>query len=479
MTHSRRGKSEKGFAMLTALVFLSLVLVLTAGVLNSAATNNKTRALVKTRTKYYYEAEETLNGVVKWLQANSKSLVTAFTSANFNSNFDLGTPSYGTNEGQYFGTATLVKMKNTTDSPMLSNNTFFGQASFPTTVHIDTNAAFDPASAFNSSTHGKANARLVLVWARETDGNYEPVFRADVVTGNNPDRGVHSFSYIYSTLVTSASPMGFYGQTALTLNTPNNDCYSYQYSHDGTSWSRGAPRSNCPVGSDSVIDISSKVYGTAKTLLNDGIELSPPGGSVSGSTCDGAGCHSYALPNTGNWDSMCPGVTTDITISANTTWPSGGCWRNVTINNNRTLTLSDVTTPYRIKYINWAGVNSRLNFGNLTPGTDLELYVEQVNNDHINGNRVVNGNNAPHQVRINYIGATALTLNGTANMNGVITAPYTTINVLGNFNYYGAIFARTLDINGNARINFDEALGGTPVVTDMNFYLKKGSQRYR
>lgn len=472
--------NEKGYVLVGVLFILTLSLIIAAGMLNSSATNAKTRALVTTQADYYYEAEETLNRVTAWLQSNSKNIVNAFSSANFNNNFDRGAPALGDNEGEFFGVPTMVKMKGSAHSVMLSNNPFFGQAAFPATTNIDSGAPFDAMAAFQSADLGRANARLILIWARQTDGAYEPIFRADVITGNNPDRGVHSYSYVYSTLVNLTGGVGFYGKTHLFLETPNNDCYSYQYTYNAGAWSRGAPRSNCPVASDAEINISSKVYGTAKTLLEDGIVLSPPGGSVSGEKCMGAGCHNYHLPALGNWDSYCPGNTTDVTISSDTTWPAGGCWRNVTINHKKTLNLTDTHNPYYIKYINFGGDQAHLDFGSLPQDQQVTLFVEQLNNNyHFNGNNMLNTHNAPHQVWINYLGSEKLYLDGTAAINAVIIAPYAIVDVRGNFNFYGGIQALTLDVGGHARINYDEALGYMPVLSDITYDLKKTSQRYR
>ena len=99
------------------------------------------------------------------MQSNSKNIVTAFDSTNFDLNFSIGSPSVGDNEGVHFQVPTLVKMKGTNDSAMLSNNSFFGTSAFPTTTNIDTNASFDAVSEFQNADLGEANARIVLVWA--------------------------------------------------------------------------------------------------------------------------------------------------------------------------------------------------------------------------------------------------------------------------------------------------------------------------
>ncbi|MCB0331087.1 MAG: hypothetical protein KDD70_15570 [Bdellovibrionales bacterium] len=188
---------ETGCALLVVMILLTLGMIIGAGMTDSAGSNTKTRALVKTRSEYYYQVEETLNKTAGWLQENSKYLVDAFTEANFDNNFDLGSPSLGSNEGEHFGVFSMVKMKGTDNSVMLSNNSFFGTPAFPSVEHIDTGASFDAVASFQNADLGLANARVILIWARETADNYEPIYRVDVVTGNNPDRGSRIFTLLW------------------------------------------------------------------------------------------------------------------------------------------------------------------------------------------------------------------------------------------------------------------------------------------
>lgn len=481
---TRKGEqAEKGYVLIGVLLLVALAVLVSLGMLSSSATNAKTRSIVTTQSEYYYQVEETLNNVVGWLQSNSKNIVTAFTAANFSNNFDVGSPAVGDNEGQHFSVPTMVKMKGTNNSVMLSNNNFFGTAAFPSTTNLDSGSAFDPQAAFQSADLGSANARIVLVWARETNGNYEPIFRIDVLTGNNPDRGVHNFSYVYSTLETSNSNMQFYGRDFLTLQTPNNECSSYQYSWSGASWSSGAPRSNCGIASDNAINTSAKVNGSAFSLIDPGITLNPPSGAISGTACEGAGCHGYSLPVLSDWNTYCPGGGVDIVVNSDTTLAAGGCYRDVSIDNKKTLYLTDINNPYYFRSVDFSTNFAHLAYGpsgKLANETDtITVFVETINNDHMNGNQFYNEDNAPHQVIFNYIGNAAFTFNGTSAFNGLFIAPYADVVVNGNFVYHGGIWAKSLDVKGKAELFGDEQLAGPPVLSDIKFALRKTSQRYR
>lgn len=480
MNRTRR-QSEQGYVLFAVIFLLLLGAVITGGMATSTSSFLKTRSLTDQRNDRFYAVEETLNKTVNWLQSNSKNIVSAFSASNFATNFTLGEPSLGTNEGSHFSTPTMVKIRNSTQTVMLSNNSFFGVSAFPSTTHIDTGASFNAISSFQSADLGRANARIVLIWARSTNGNYEPVFRIDAVTGNNPDRGVHSYTYAYSTVVASGGGLGFYGENALTLNTPNNDCYSHEWSNAGGAWASGAQRANCRISSRGPIQISSKVFGTANSTQDPGVSLMPPGGNVSGGICEGSSCTTSSLPSVTDWASYCPSHNGDLTVSANTTLSAGGgCWRDITINNNRVLTISGTTAPYYIRTLNFQGAQGNIAFGNIPAGQKVRIFVEVPNSNYtLNGNRLINTTNAPHQVEITYIGTNGFTLNGTSQIRANIIAPRAPVTVSGNFNYYGGIQAQSLLINGNARLYYDEALGTTPVLSDLHFAMRKTSQRYR
>lgn len=479
-------QSEKGYMLLGVLFVLSLSLMVTSGLMSATASHAKVRATVKIQADSYYKVEETLAKVSSWMQDNSKYLLTPFTQANFNTNFDLGTPSNGDNEGLDFSVPTMVKMKSTNDSVMLSNNAFFGESAFPATTHFDTGASFDAVSEFANADFGQANARVILIWARSTAGNYEPIFRVDVITGNNPDRGVHSFSYLYSTLASVASSaVGFYGKDGFSTQTSNNKCASYQYTYASGAWTRGAVKSNCYIASDQNINVKSQISGTVLTNLDNGVTLFSPSGAVSGTICEGAGCHAYAPTALSAWSTTCATNQGDLTINSNTTLtPSGSapaqnCWQDITVNANKTLTFDSLTYEYHIRKL-WIKGSGRIAFPVVPEGSQIKIYVEEIVGDNLNGNMLVNTNNAPNTLKIFYTGTNSFTFNGTASIHTFFDAPYADVTLNGNFNYYGGVTSKTLDIKGNASFYYDEANGGSaPALSDMNFAIRKASQRYR
>jgi len=489
--HQYRSSSrERGYVLVAVVMLAAICLMVSVNMLNSAMSSSSTRFVVNKNHDNYYEVEHSVNKVAAWLQANSSNLVSAFKDDQFNDHFDLGTPSIGSNEGAHFAVPTLVKMKGTNNSVMLSNDAYFGTSAFPSTTNIDTGAAFNPISAFQSADFGGASARVIMIWARVTDGNYEPMFRVDAITGGSPERGIHGVNYLRSQLVTSNSNPGFFGRDSLSTNNPNNECYSYMWTWSGATWVRGAQRSNCALTSAGNIHIGSRINGDVRTTADGGVSMGAQG-AVSGEVCQGSGCHSYALPPFNSYASYCPSNLGDVVgatgagtvLNAGIVPTSTQCYRDIGIGSNRTVRFapgaSGKVHTFYVRNLDLHN-NGDLRFTTLPPDEKYVLYIDVLNgNGHVNGNQIVNDNLAPWQLEINLINQSTLTLNGTAQMRAAITAPTATVNVLGNFTFYGSIRANQLHYNGNAVMGFDEALGSAPIISDLRFSLFKASQRYR
>jgi hypothetical protein len=345
---------EQGYILLSALIMMAVCLIVTAGMLQSATGTSSTRIVSEKNTKNFYDVERSINSVTAWLQSNSKNLVTAFSSANFSTNFDLGSPAAGVNEGTAFAVPTLIKMKGTNNAVQLTNSSYFGTSAFPNTTNIDTGAAFNAASAFSSANFGDGvSVRLLAVWALATDGHYQPIFRVDAVTGGeDPEHGVHGLNFIKSALLTSTTGVGYYASYGdFATGSPNNQCWSYQYTWNaGTStWSRGAARSNCIITSQDDISLRSAIHGNVYTNKANGVALN--GGSVSGTKCQGAGCVTYTLPVNPNWTTRCGAVApVDVTAAGTTNLAAGGtlatqCFRDITVGSNRTINFTTPNQP--------------------------------------------------------------------------------------------------------------------------------------
>ncbi len=487
---TNRSIKNRGSALLGVIAVLAIAMIITAGLLTSSTGTLAARRVVESNAKNFYEVERTINTVAAWLQSNSKNIVRAFDSANFSTNFDLGDPVAGANEGSAFAVPTLLKMHGTNNAVQLTNDSYFGTSAFPTTTNIETNAAFNAVSAFQSADFGtNAKVRLLVVWALATNGHYQPIFRIDALTGGNgPEHGVHGINFLKSALVTGNSGVGYYADDGdFATGNGNNDCWSYQYSWDAatTTWSRGAARSNCLVTGQDDIELKSAIHGSVMTNKAHGINLD--GGSISGTRCEGSGCVGYTLPPAIPYNTSCSGIAgQSITAGVDTPVSSGAalaqqCFLSITVGSNKSVILNTPNVPYYIKTLTLQNnSNSKLKFATVGPGNKYILYVDSFAGGQVNGNQLVATNLAPNQLEIHLTKAGTMTLNGTAVMNGVFIGNLDhTIKHLGNFRFYGALRSNAVQVTGNATLGYDEALGGSPGLTDINFTLYKASQRYR
>jgi hypothetical protein len=495
--------SEHGYALIAFLVLMSVGMFILAGSLGLARSNARTTYASKVRTDTFYQSEETMNRAMSWLRMRSADMLYPFTRANFYTSFTRSSsPSVGANDGSYLSVPTRIKRAGTSDSIILTAASELGSSFFPATQNISTGSSFQTVSEFQSADLASAMVRVTLIDALPVDPtldfgappnpapqtDFYPVYRIDAMTAVN--EGSRVLGYVVGSL-SYIDTIGFYGKDYLE---GLQNCDSY-ISANGA-YSSATKRAHCPIGSETVIRVhqNTKIYGTART--NGSITTSSPwGGQVCadfvsncpnpGQTCEGPSCAVPGLPTFQAWSSYCPTDQGDRTVSSNQTWTVGGnganqkCWNTVGVNTNRTLTLTTTAYPYFIRSLSFANnSNSRLNLSPDSAGGTISLYVETIAGDAVNGNQMFNVNNRPSQFKLYYLGTADLTLNGTADMNVAIVAPYANVVVSGNFSFSGGIIAKGLRFTGSGNVHYDESLGGQSL-TDVTYRLRNELQYYQ
>lgn len=493
---------DAGYALVAFLVLTAVGLFVLAGALDLSQSSSRTIHAGRQRTERFYQAEETMNIALSWLRQNSLSMIWPFERANFYTYFTRSsTASVGSNDGSNLPVLTRVKLAGTTDSVILRSDSALGTQAFPFTKNIITNAAFPATTQFNNADKGDAMIRLTLVDALPVDPtlnngpppaaapttDFYPVYRVDAMT--DLSEGARVLGYIVGSL-SYIDTIGFYGHDYLA---GLQNCDSY-ISANGA-WSSATKRAHCPIGSNGPIQVhqNTTIYGSART--NNSIDTSNPwGGDIcsdfvsgcpnAGSTCEGASCQVPGLPTFNTWASYCPTNQGDRTVSSNQTWTVAGnnasqkCWGTVDVNSNRTLTLTTTAYPYFFNTLTFQNnSNSKLNISPDTSGGLVSLYVYTITGGAVNGNQLFNINNRPSQFKIYYLGTQDLTLNGTADMNVSLVAPYANVTVSGNFAFSGGIIAKSLQFTGSGKVHYDESLGGQ-TLSDMTYRLRTEMQYY-
>ncbi|WKZ56853.1 MAG: hypothetical protein QY326_08975 [Bdellovibrionota bacterium] len=495
-----RKQQERGYILVGVIVLIALSLLIVSTSLDISSTDTRAMAAQRTRAENYYSAEASLNRAASWLRDNSTSLALMFSRTNFYSHFDRVPPSAGTNDLSDNPVPSELRIIGTDNAPILSSSSILANSAFPETTDALTGDDFSPTTVFQSATLGDSLVRITLVDAIPIDptkdfgdpdlGNpvpetdFHPVYRIDSMM--NETQGAHVSAYLIGALVID-SGLGFFGRDYLEFRQP---CDSYQ-SNAGP-YSDTSKRANCAVGSHGEMRIhdNEAVYGSGRTtgaILTD----SPWGGDVcadfscttQGTTCQGPTCLVPGLPTYSSWEDLCPVNQGNVTINASQELtvagndPSQRCWATITVNNNKVLTLSSTNYSYFIHTFNIAN-NGRINFApNPSTGT-INLYVRKFEGDTFNGNQVYNINNKPYQLRIHYLGTDDLTMNGTADMNAFVVAPYAGVTVSGNFTFAGGIKATDLTMTGSGDVHYDES-GDVATVSDSTYSLRNVSERYR
>ena len=123
----------------------------------------------------------------------------------------------------------------------------------------------------------------------------------------------------------------------------------------------------------------------------------------------------------------------------------------LSLNGNNALTLSGGT--YLYSSLSVTG-NGRINFTG--PAT---IYV--TGNVSLSGNGVGTAQNLPTNLTIKTLGA-SVSLSGNAAFYGSLYAPSSGVSVTGNGDVFGSVVGNTIQVSGNGKFHYDEALSQSP-----------------
>lgn len=154
---------EKGSALIAALAFVVLSVLVTGSILSRVAFHTKTSYDMKQRDVYFYDAEDSLGRAMGWLHDNGNNLAPAFVGATFDSLFDRGSFSVGDNDSEPNAVSTRVKLKGTNSSFLLAVPASLGESASPAIPSRTGSTSFLPIDSFESSELGPNQVRLTLV----------------------------------------------------------------------------------------------------------------------------------------------------------------------------------------------------------------------------------------------------------------------------------------------------------------------------
>jgi hypothetical protein len=501
----KTNNNQNGNVLLISLILCGLAGLVAIGVLDSTRGAVATVSAKKIDRAQNSIAQGGVPEATSFLRRYSQQMVNPFRRDEFYQRFTKTSATVGTNDTNNFAVPTFVKLKDTQNSSMIVSDSDMGTAAFPATWDITTNTTFDASGNFLSADMGKSKIRLTLVNAIADDPakdygpppsnapetDFYPVYRIDSYNAN--DTGSHFYSYITG-VSRHVFDMGIYGQDYLEIR---QECDSY-ISANGA-YSATTKRANCPAGSNSTSQVfkNEEIYGSLQTNGSI-VATSPWGGNTckdftagcpnKGETCAGEDCGVPLLDIFKDWATYCPtgtsqaavtaGAATTLTVTSGT--PANSCWDGLTVGPNKHATLTSTAFPYYIRTLDIAN-NGDLKFVPDNASKPIQIYVQTIVGNSLNGNMVINGaaGATPKNVMIYYLGTADLTLNGTASIQAGIVAPKAGVTVSGAFDYFGALLAKRLTLTGSGKVHYDESLGGNGAISDMQYKIYDFSQRYR
>lgn len=285
-------------------------------------------------------------------------------------------------------------------------------------------------------------------------------------------------------VVVQQTPQGFFRWAAFGEENLHMDSNARTDSYDSTlgdyvsqavngSGSNQYANTEGDVGSNGGISMDSNigVYGDA----------SPgPGQSVTGDLANITG-NTTPMPQTIELpDIVVPAIpltAASYTVAASTTLASGNYnWTNFTVNNSKTLTITGPATIVVTNFVLKSGSNLIVN----ASAGPVEFFV--LDDFKLNSNTTIqSGTQDPSHIAFNLLSDNILDpgidvtfdedlvdFDSGSKMYATIFAPSAEITIDSNFELFGAMVARRVDLNSNCRIHYDERLatlndGGDPI----------------
>jgi len=403
MTKAACGSSEeRGSALVFALGFMSVVLIIALGMHTLVTTQLRSAGTLRQRTTAQYLAEGGVQRATAWFKTQGYRLpaatsVTATVPVKLTSNNNpVILPSNHPNNYTDAGGAAKSGVLTAYNS-LLTNQSMGGGRYSVTASLVATNP--ETWELLATGTVGTVSRRVGGLLVRQSQSLFQDgLFARDTVqmSGN-----AYTDSY--------DSAKGAYGSSNRT--------------NDGHLRTNGnvALSGNATIGGNAVPGPDQKVTmsGNAK---------------VTGSTIPAASPASYAPVTV-------PGGVTNL--------------GKLSVSGNKTRTLTAGT--YLASSISVTG-NAKLIIN--ASGGPVNLYV--TGNISVAGNGIANATNLPSNLNIYQSGSSGIAFSGNADFFGTIYAPESPLMVSGNGNMYGAFITSTLQNSGNGGIHFDQALKALP-----------------
>ena len=150
MTHYS-GRPDKGFILVSVLFLTLLAMLAVVGVLSQVRNNLAFEGSSKRLMVRDYQNEVTLNKGIRWINNNSATFAALLNASDFYDIFERTTASSGGNDTLTTAIPTMIKLRDSTDSFILSNSNTVGVQSVPSGNPAATQLAASFGSTFGAS----------------------------------------------------------------------------------------------------------------------------------------------------------------------------------------------------------------------------------------------------------------------------------------------------------------------------------------
>ncbi|GEM_PF-2599880 len=513
--------NEAGFTIVVVMILLTLTAFLVREALKRTQAGTSVIYETKKRSSRYYEVEDSFNKAVIHLRDNGHLYASIFSRANFYAKFArIGTTVVGINDVSSLSIPTqITKNGAVTDPPpaqILVNDATLGTENFPTSTNIITGAAVDLVATFAAANFGSSMVRLTMLdaLAENPSGDtatpttdFEPIYRLDSMTSLTD--GPHLSGIIQGDIV-NLYDYGVYGKDTITFA---GSCDSYDSATSDYDVS-GNKTASCLGGffhATNVPSITGTVYGSFHSSYREsalaGLVCSDFTGGcpTAGKVCGGRECAANLLDQfpSSTFTDTCPtNQGAAIANPAATPVTSvSSCWSTFGGRTTGTITLTACTGPgtgpgtcsniptlypgpYYAATFYLQTSATQLSIAPTIAGQVIEFYFWAVSSNASYPNTIYDTNITntlrPFQLRLYYMGTTAITLAGTTQpLRAFIVAPYAQVTVSANMDIRGGVLAKDLIVNSGAQIHYDSSIVGEGLVEDMQYRIRSMNQVYR
>lgn len=468
----KRRKSERGVALILALLILLTLSVITASVVFTTQTEIWTTTNYRVMTQARYAAEAGAQRAALWL-ANPGNSSTMYTVPTSYSGFNTSVSPVQDTSGHTViltadGTTTAYYPDTTIKTNFASALTNQSVSGMTGTNYGAYTATYAVTATLISMTAGSPPAQ---VWEINSTGNITGVRNARASVKERIERVATSTpAYAVFATSTACNALTFSGNVTTDSFNSNNGTYTATHTNsggdmgtNGSLLASGSPgvtihgafssplaptKGACPANSynwsgTGTIDSGAKQLSAAWTPP---APMAPTGTPTSSSVVLGSGCTNLPAGS-------CSGSGGNITLNP-------GTYNALISSGTATVHLTGGSSSCNV--YNFYSVTASGSFSFVVDsGKVCMVFTSPSSPVTASGSWLSNSSGVPSNLSINYSGTGGMPISGSSGSYAVINAPNSPVTVSGSNDWYGSVIAKSVTASGGAKFHYDQALGSS------------------